>query len=120
MKPGLTIRIFLEDFLPGYKNFHSIRSGCRGGGVSIFVNDGFDSAVIDNLTINSEFIGCIFIENFHNRKNLVVGTSYRPPDSNYEIFISEVCQRLCTLNVFLTKCCVLCGDFNIDTDSMEI
>ena len=110
---------FLEDFLPGYKGFHSIRSGSRGGGVSIFVNEKFDSSMIDNLTINSEFIECIFVKIFYNRKNLVVGTCYRPPGSNYEIFQSEICQRLSTLNVSLNYSCILCGDFNIDMMKIE-
>ena len=103
-----------DDFSPGYKIFHSIRSSSRGGGVSMSVNDKFDSSLIGNLTINSEFVECIFIKIVHNRKNLSVRTCYRPRSCNYEIFQPKICQRLSSLNMSLNYSCVLCGDVNID------
>ena len=46
-------------FVPSYKAFHSMRTGCQGGGVSILVRSDLDAVELQNYTINIDIFECI-------------------------------------------------------------
>ena len=62
----------------------------------------------------NENFECIFVEVVDNsHRNKIVGTIYRPPDSNVELFMSGFKSLLCTL--YKTKSeCLYAGDYNIN------
>ena len=62
----------------------------------------------------SETLETIFVEiDIPNRKNIIIGTIYRPPASNSSIFLTEF-QNLLANPIFRNKHCFFLGDYNID------
>ena len=60
----------------------------------------------------------LFIQIEQNGKKIIVGTIYKPPYVNKEIFIEKlsiISHAICTLNIPV----FLCGDFNIDLLNAE-
>ena len=99
--------------IPGYKAYHSLRPvGKRGGGISVFVKNCYSSRIMDCYSFNTEYIESLFLEVKLNNKILNIGTVYKPPHANRDLFIekmSSICHNIGNNNpVFL------CGDFNID------
>ena len=53
----------VEDFLDGYRGFHSIRDGNRArGGVAIYVKKDLITTVVPALTVNLDFIETVFVQ----------------------------------------------------------
>ena len=104
----------LADFLPNHDAYHSCRRGNRrGGGVSIFIAKRLKSRCSLVYSENSERVECVFAEFNSNNRKVVIGSCYKPPCSNIELFNNEICNRLNEFNFSNTQF-VLCGDFNVD------
>ena len=60
-----------------------------GGGVSLFIKDNVKYFVRSDLSILNKHIEVIFVEidknQYQSSKNIVVGTLYRPPNTDIEI-----------------------------------
>ena len=101
------------DHFPNHKCFVSSRLDRRGGGVAVFVNNKFSANAINDLIISEPHLECIFIRIEMKRKSLIVGSCYRPPDTDFIAFNQLLGQKLSTL----TRTCkniIVCGDFNLD------
>ena len=93
----------------GYKHFYKIRNVRKGGGVSIFVKDILNVKERDDLNVNDDCMESVFIE----VNNIVIGSVYRPPNTNMDRFtncIEKVMSQLKREN----KLCYIAGDYNIN------
>ena len=108
--------------LNGYRLIYKGKSASDHGGVAIYLKEHYKYKVLsyDSLTNTWDgmFIEIIMDETrlMNHRKNLVIGTIYRPPrdlSQNYNTFIDEFEQLLHDLGQ-VNKEVVLTGDFNMD------
>ena len=103
----------------GYRSYHSVRSGRRGGGVSIYVDERFSSVEITNLSCNNSDIECVVVEITIRSKKICLISCYRPPNnSNYDDFQNQLLTKL-TKASKTTADVILCGDLNIDLLKIE-
>jgi len=98
---------------PNYSQVHIYRENKKGGGVSLLIKETIHYHELENLSIVSEILECIFIELEMERRNIIVGCLYRPPNSNMTIFNDEIYDLLKKLNN-LNRDIYLLGDYNID------
>jgi hypothetical protein len=92
----------------------SNRANKKGGGVGIFISNNLNYKLRTDLNINKDgIVESLFIEIISTTGKNIVGTIYRPPSGNFEMFENK-------LNAILTevdktgKITYLTGDFNID------
>ena len=100
--------------IPGYTFHHYVRSIGRGGGVSIFVGEGFESRVIPNTSVSNDSIECIFISVHLNSLAFTIGNAYKPPNVSNDAFTDAFLFVYNQLNYSQSKDMILCGDFNIN------
>lgn len=101
--------------IQGYDFVHKCRSDKPGGGVGMFVNNEIDFKLRHDIGIfDSQIMESVFIELPRaNETNIIIGTIYRPPNTNIQVFIAELNRVLAKLSNE-QKPCYLMGDFNID------
>ncbi len=105
-----------ETFNLGNYNFVcSNRSNRKGGGVGFYVSNNLNYKLRTDLDIYQEgIVESIFIEIISTKtKNIIIGSIYRPPTGDFEIFenkLSEILSKIDKTN----KTIYLTGDFNID------
>ena len=101
--------------LDGYTFTHNCRSERNGGGVGIYVNNSSSFKQRKDLDVfNSEIMESIFIEIIRPKQsNIIIGTIYRPPDSDIQLFIDNLANLLAKISNE-QKICYLMGDFNLD------
>lgn len=108
--------------LEGYCHFKLFRSGRRGGGVSLYVNENLNVRIRNDLcVINSNFESLVVEIPKGDKidKHIVLTIIYRPPNSDvqsFNEFISDLIWKLKIEN----KTSYFLGDFNInllDVDS---
>ena len=102
----------------GYKHMFQCRSnGKRGGGVSLFIQNGVDISKRDELCYNEGFLECLFVElstpNTGLTTHTIVGIIYRPPNSDMQCFNEKLLEILSLLKRE-NKSIYLMGDFNIN------
>ena len=108
------VTVDLIDVKP-YKSYHMIRGdGRRGGGVSILVNENYESKLLTEISCSLVCIESIFVEYKRGNKNIIVGSIYRPPGTDSEDFLSNLNRILTHLSTINSSCNILCGDFNYD------
>ena len=103
----------------GFQSLHHIRPidnnfnlKEKGGGISIFIKNGIDYIIRNDLTKMLPFMESCFIEISLNHKKFLIGGLYRPPDTNANLFTEKLNEMLEPLkNTFQI---ILMGDFNID------
>lgn len=115
--------------LPGYKQLEykirdpSGRRGGAGGGVGVWVDDGLDYEILDNLSVfEPNFFESLFLKiNTGRNKFFIIGNIYRPntgPTANLKLFIDKLNTIIAKIysDPILRKCddIQLVGDFNID------
>ena len=109
----------IENILPDYKAFHSMRSSDQepGGGAAIYIHKRLKSLEITELSCNEYNIECVFAKIECNEENLIVGSCYRSTRSlNTEGFTRDLTEKI--TNIESLGRLVLLGDFNINL--MEI
>ena len=98
-----------------YRMFSLIRNGRRGGGISIFVHDR-----INNCELMRDFYQCqdniesLVIECTVGPRKFAIGCIYRPPNTDYAIFMNFLELMLDELSGDLYSNAFLCGDFNVN------
>ena len=99
---------------PDYSVVHNYRAHKRGG-VSIHITHKISFTVLDALTYSTNHIEHVFIrvdkKEVHNKKNLIIGCIYRPPDGDTQTFMESYANIIQYLS---STECYICGDFNID------
>lgn len=77
--------------IPGYKFISLSRAEKLGGGVGIFINTDFSYKLRPDLNRMTSYIECLFIEILQQSKpNVLVGCVYRPPNTDLDLFNSEI------------------------------
>ncbi len=91
--------------------FRCDRPARHGGGVAIYVREGIHATRRSDLEVNG--IESVWIEIITNRKKILIGGIYRPPDSNnnHWVLLEETIDR-----AFNQVCdnIIVSGDFNIN------
>ena len=101
--------------LDNYDFVNANRTSRNGGGVGIYITKDMNFKLRRDLIINDENImESTFVEIItSNKKNIVIGLIYRPPNSKFNLFENEINQILSKIDKE-NKICYLIGDFNID------
>ena len=106
----------VENFgLTDYYFVCSNRINRRGGGLGIYVSNNFNFKRRPDLDIIEDgIIETLFIEIISTSgKNIIVGTVYRPPSGNFDMFENKFNEILTKVDKS-NKITYLMGDFNID------
>ena len=82
-----------------------------GGGISIFIKEGINYKVRDDLTVISPYLEALFIEVNYNNKLFLVGVTYRVPNTNVNSFIDRINGIIEPIKNKYEL--ILVGDFNI-------
>ena len=103
--------------IEGYQCVHSYRQSKKGGGVTMYVDDKIQFQVRPDLEVRDSDIDSVFIE-FDGKqiglgRKVIVGTIYRPPNTNMRQFNVNLTDLLDSLKTE-RKTCYLLGDFNIN------
>ena len=97
--------------LPNYNLIRNDRKNKRGGGVALYLKNNLKYDVL--FTESHEFLESIWVKICLKKQIYVIGTVYRPPNTDSSLFISTFEDTL--INIFSTYDEILCmGDFNID------
>jgi len=98
--------------LPGYRDYHTIRSG-RGGGVSLYCSNLFESQMFDELSFVNGNIEVCTVKIVTKTNSVYVMAIYRPPSGSIISFCDEL-STLITNPLVTEKEIILVGDFNIN------
>jgi hypothetical protein len=99
--------------LSGYSSHHTVRPVGRGGGVSVFVDDGFVSHRLDALCHCDATIESCVVKIIHGDVDIFVVALYRPHTDtiqNFSLRLIELLSSGCMANGRI----VVMGDFNIN------
>ena len=101
--------------MDNYDFVNANRTSRNGGAVEIYITKDINFNLRRDLNINDENImESTFVEIITpNKKNIVIGVIYRPPNSKFNSFENEINQILSKIDKE-NKICYLMGDFNID------
>lgn len=100
--------------IQGYNLLTKNRNDRSGGGVCLYISSIYNVLVCEDISIMDSHCDSLFVElEIQNEKNLIVGVIYRPPDANFETFITKLEEMLFYINS-KNKNCILLGDFNVD------
>ena len=100
--------------VPGFNMFTSLRKKRRGGGIILYVKNGYNFELLTNVFYSCE--GVHGVVNLNNSKTHILAI-YRPPDYNSEQFFLELDK---IVNVIDNKHQVLlAGDININLNDEE-
>ena len=101
----------------GYNHECNYRQNRSGGGVSLLISNSIQYNLRSDLKLFNEYIETIFIEidksQCKSTKNIIIGTVYRPPNKDINVFLSGIKEILSILNKE-NKFIYIMGDFNIN------
>ena len=101
--------------IPGYNFFANSRTMKLGGGVGLYVKKNLSCKIRPDLCRMSSYIECIFLECQQvNMKSFIIGSIYRPPNSDISQFNSDLLTILNDLTKSKHKLAFLAGDFNLN------
>ena len=101
--------------IPGYNFVSKSRPVKRGGGVGLFINEMYTFIIRDDLCRMYDFIECIFVEiPQENKRNLLLGCVYRPPNSDVVAFNAELLDILNIITSQKQMNVCIAGDCNLD------
>ena len=72
--------------VPNFKGYHKTRPNRIGGGVSILVNSKLHSRERSDLVVETELLEHIIVEIKCDRRNILLASCYRPPNTNVKKF----------------------------------
>ena len=86
----------------------------KGGGVALYFPSHFECRVLSDLTIMSDCLETVFVEVvIPEKRNLIIGVVYRPPQGNVDTFVNEI-QTILSNSVMENKSVYFMGDFNVN------
>ena len=98
--------------LQDYEFLRADRSHGKGGGVGIYIHNKLKFKLRPDLHISGS--EDIFIEIINSKsKNIIVGTIYRPPNNEIDLFLHDIDEGLHKI-LQENKNVYLMGDYNID------
>ena len=105
--------------LDGYQ-FKGCPTPTEKGGAGIYISDGIDYEVREDLSLSVDNCEDIWVELKSDypktqlkKSSLVIGIVYRHPKGKYELFSKRLCNNIQLLNKSKTPC-VIMGDFNVN------
>ena len=111
-KPDLSNLYTLDNFIGAHS--YRMRSSGRGGGVSIYVKQGFKFTKLEELTYCNENIEtCVVSVEFRGGSVCIIGV-YRPHISTNENFIAALDLLLENEIIKSSKLVIIAGDMNIN------
>ena len=75
--------------IPGYNYEGKVRSNKKGGGVGFLIRNDLKYRRKTELEIKSEILENSFIELKCNKENILIGSLYRPPNTNEKQFLAS-------------------------------
>ena len=99
--------------IPGYSLLQVCRSNKRGGGVLLYIRDGIDYKLRNDLSGEHAGFECIFVEIAIDNVKSIVGCVYRAPDNDIPSFIQSFDHHMQIIGRE-KKDVYLMGDFNIN------
>ena len=110
--------------LPGYSHVNQVRDiqhkNGKGGGLSVFIHKSLLSKVRSDLNVNTKHMESLSVEIVNNKsKNIVITTTYRPPDGNiktFETFLKALYSKVTSSN----KLFYLVGDLNLNVLDYDV
>ena len=97
-------------YINGYRAYHSVRNGGRGGGISIFYKYELDCDKIESICMNNDTIEscCVKVK---SRLNIHIIGIYRPHSNSIDAFTSALENLLDQTSLRNSNICLI-GDFN--------
>ena len=99
--------------IPGYSLLQVCRSNKRGGGVLLYIRDGIDYKLRNDLSGEHAGFESIFVEIVTDDSKSIVGCVYRAPDNDIPSFIQSFDHHMQIIGQE-RKDIYLMGDFNVN------
>ena len=97
-----------------YRFLHKSRKNRRGGGVCLYLQPDLQFKERPDLQFSNDSTDTLFVElENQSGKNTIVGVIYKAPNSNSDVFITDLLDSLQKITSE-NKHCYLTGDFNFD------
>ena len=101
--------------VPGYRFIHKPRLHKRGGGVGILLTDNIRYKLVSGIKFKSvEYESCFTELLLRNGESMLIGSIYRPPNTNIPLFDEEYNEILCSIKKRNYKYTVIGMDHNLD------
>ena len=101
--------------IPGFEFVQNPRIDKRGGGVGVLISSRLHYKVLSNLQFHSKAYESIFVELcLKNGDKIVIGSIYRPPNTDANTFVDEYCELLRIIKRNKYKNIVIGLDHNLD------
>ena len=97
--------------IDGYHHTGLTRLNNQGGGVSLFVSQEFTYSELNELSVVTDYIECLFIKLNTTGSSYIIGVVYRPPNSDITLFNDKINDILGQIS---NTSCYIMGDYNID------
>ena len=101
----------------GFNCLHKFRKGKRGGGVSLYIENGIDFINRPDLEFFDNEMESLFIEteggSFNLSSNIIIAVVYRMPNTSLDIFNDRI-GNIMNIITRENKLCHFLGDLNID------
>ena len=99
--------------LEGYHTAEKHRVNLVGGGVAIYIQDHLTYSVRPDVSLFDQDLKSLFVEidgkQMDNKKNIILGVIYRPPNTDINVFNDKLDNILDTTNKE-GKLCYIMGD----------
>ena len=103
--------------MSNFSSIHNYRSNCRGGGVSMYINESIPFVIRKDLEKSTPCIESLAIEiprsHYNTSTDLIACTIYRPPNSDCIDFNTTLANIL-TMVKSEKKQIIIMGDFNLN------
>ena len=101
--------------IPGFDFVHNPRKDKKGGGVGILLSTRLHHKVVPTLRFACKSYESIFVEvSLKNGDKTIVGSIYRPPNTDASKFVDEYCEILRQIKKCKYKNIVIGLDHNLD------
>ena len=97
--------------IAGYNHVAVTRQAKNEGGVSMFISEKLLYTEIKELNVAEDYLECVFVKILHNGNLIIVGTVYRPPNSNVIDFNDAMINILEKIG---HHHCYIMGHYNLD------
>ena len=68
--------------IAGYNHVAVTRQAKKGGGVSLFISEKLVYSDLKELNVVEDYLEYVFVKIVHDGNLIIIGTVYRPPNSN--------------------------------------